>query len=315
MPRSGTTLLSRMLDAHPDVVMSPETHYFTRCYTGSPVQDRDDALRMLNRLFQQPGVHDMRLTEEEQAAIRDRVRQGRAPTHGDVLRAVVEAFAARDDGACVWGEKTPDHLRFVPEMARQFPEAVFIAIVRDPRDVCLSHQSVPWNRDTLPEQAWTWRTYADRIQQYRADYAERFHDLRYEDLLVDPKQVLRDMCDRLHLPFDDRMLAFHQQDERSLDADREPWKQKSRRAVDPSNREKWRTQMPDADRVIVEAIVQDRLAAFGYPRSDVQMHPTLIAQILRRLWQAALRALQRMYRRAIRSTRDDAAPTWMHDAS
>lgn len=314
MPRSGTTLLSSLLNAHPDLVIAPETHYFTRCWTGEPIRDWADVERMLDRLDQQPGVHDMQLTAEEERRIRERLRVATAPTHGDVLRALLETYAEQSD-APAWGEKTPDHLRFVPEMARQFPEAVFIAIVRDPRDVCLSLRSMPWSRSTLLEQAWTWRTYAALVDRYRADYDGRFFHLRYEDLIADPESVLRDVCTFLEMPFHASMLRPQEDSAQPFDAEREPWKEKSKRQIDASNREKWRTQMPEAERIIVEWIAGQWLSAYGYVRPPVEWRPALIGQILRRLGTAALR----WGRRTVHNLRfghtfsNDAAPQWMED--
>lgn len=312
MPRSGTTLLSSLLDAHSDLVIAPETHYFTRCWTGDPIEDTADALRMLDRLFRQPGVQDMELTSDEKQRIRERVRDAPAPTHGEVLRVLLDTYAERS-GAPAWGEKTPDHLRFVPEMARQFPEAVFIAIIRDPRDVCLSLRSMPWSRSTLPEQAWTWRTYAALVDRYRTDYEDRFFALRYEDLVTDPEATLRDVCAFLETPFHEAMLRPQEREDQPFDPDREPWKGKSNRQIDPSNREKWRTQMPEAERVIVEWIVGRSLSANGYARPPVDWHPALVGEVLQRLGTAAIRWGRRTLRnlRSGQTFRDDATPRWM----
>ena len=314
MPRSGTTLLSRLLGAHPSLVMAPETHYFTRCWTGEPVADTADALRMLDRLFQQPGVQDMALTPEETERIRQRVQEVPVPAHGDVLRALLDIYAARS-GAPAWGEKTPDHLRFVPEMARQFPEAVFLAIVRDPRDVCLSLQSMPWSRSTLPEQAWTWRTYAQLVDGYQHEYDERFYALRYEDLIVEPEATLRGVCAFLGTSFHPAMLRVQDDTAQPFDAEREPWKAKSKRQIDASNREKWRTQMPDAERVIVEWIAGRWLSAYGYARPPLDWRPALIARVLQRIGAAAVRWTRRTVHnlRSGETFSDDAAPQWMDD--
>lgn len=314
MPRSGTTLLSSLLDAHSDLVIAPETHYFTRCWTGDPIRNHADAERMLDRLGQQPGVQDMGFSDEEKKRIRERVHSLEAPTHGDILRVLVETYAA-GSGALGWGEKTPDHLRFVPEIAGQFPDAVFISIIRDPRDVCLSLRSVPWNRDTLPEQAWTWRRYAARIDRYEEEYDNRFYRLRYEDLITNPEGELREVCTFLELPFQASMLEIQEQEEQPFNADREPWKQKSGRAIDASNREKWRTQMPEAERVLIERIVGRWLRAFDYPRPKVEWGPGLAGQILRCLGIAARRWFSRTLQ-SLQSGRlfdDDATPQWMKE--
>ena len=311
MPRSGTTLLSSLLDAHPALTIAPETHYFTRCWTGEAISGTANALRMLDRFFQQPGVRDMQLTAQEERRIRGRLRDTPAPTHGDVLRTVLETYAERTD-APAWGEKTPDHLRFVPEMARQFPEAVFIAIIRDPRDVCLSLRSMPWSRGTLPEQAWTWRTYAALVDRYRTGYDDRFFALRYEDLITDPETRLRDVCAFLETPFHEAMLRPQEREGQPFDPDREPWKEKSKHQIDSSNREKWRTQMPEADRVLIEWIAGRWLSAYGYTRPPITWRPALIGRILRRLGTAAVRWARRtVYNlRSGRTFRDDAAPKW-----
>jgi hypothetical protein len=114
---------------------------------------------------------------------------------------------------------------------------------------------MPWSRATLPEQAWTWRTYARRTQKYRQAYGERFHALRYEDLLAAPEATLRDVCAFLGTSFAPGMLgAPDRSPTQPFDAEREPWKAKSARQIDPTNRGKWRTQMPEAERAIVEWI-------------------------------------------------------------
>lgn len=314
MPRSGTTLLSSLLDAHPDLAVAPETHYFTRCWTGGRIDGWADVERMLARLDRQPGVHDMALSEAEWAAIRERLRALDTPTHGDILRALLDTYAARSD-APAWGEKTPDHLRTVPEMARQFPDAVFLAIIRDPRDVVLSLRNLPWSRSTLPEQAWTWRRYTARIARYHEDYEDRFFSLRYEALIAEPEETLRDVCAFLETPFQASMLRLEEQETRPFDADREPWKENSTRRIDASNREKWRTQMPDVERVLVEGIVGHWLTDHGYPRPPVRWRPALVGRVLRRLGRAAVQRVRRalQHLRSGWAFRDDAAPKWMED--
>lgn len=314
MPRSGTTLLSTLLDAHPHLTIAPETHYFTRCYTGTPVRSIDDAMRMVDRLFQQPGVRDMGLTKDEIEGVRQRVRGETRVSHAVVLRALIEQFVARSD-ASAWGEKTPNHWRYVPEMARQFPDAVFIAIVRDPRDVSLSLRSMPWNRDTVPEQAWTWRRYASRLEQYHAELPDRFFSLRYEDLISDPEGELRSVCTFLDTPFHETMLDRSGPDGQPFDAGREPWKEKSGRAIDASNREKWRAQMPEGERVLIELIAGRQLGDHGYVRPPIHWRPVLVARVLQCLATAGAKWLGRAVRN-LRSgpfRKDDAAPRWLEE--
>jgi hypothetical protein len=264
MPRSGTTLLSTMLDAHPAICIAPETHFFTKCTVAMEDASPDAREQAVRFLQQEAGVRDMAITEEEWRTIR--ATAGDAPV--DVLRALLKAYAARS-GADVWGEKTPDHLIHVPNLMGAFPDAAVLAITRDPRDVYLSQQPMPWNRDTIVETAWTWRTYARRVERYRSAYGDRFHDLRYEDLLRHPERELRRICRLLAVDFNPAMLSFHERADAALSA--EPWKRNARRPVDPSNTEKWRGTLAPAQRWVLQAICRDAMHAFGYPTPPVAL--------------------------------------------
>ena len=100
-----------------------------------------------------------------------------------------------------------------------------------------------------------------------------------------------------------------------FDAEREPWKAKSARQIDPTNRGKWRTQMPEAERAIVEWIAGRWLGTYGYPQPPLTGRPALLAQVLRRLGTAALRWGRRTIHnlRTGHTLRDTAAPRWMKD--
>jgi hypothetical protein len=117
------------------------------------------------------------------------------------------------------------------------------------------------------------------------------------------------------MPFRKSMLRREEQEDRPFDAEREPWKQKSGRQIDPSNREKWRTQMPEAERVLIERIVGHWLTDYGYVRPPVRWRPALFRRILRRLGRAAVRWGQRILHnlRSGRTFSEDASPQWMED--
>ena len=310
MPRSGTTLLSAMLDAHPQIAISPETHFFSLGEFDVEARNATDLQAALNFLLQQPGVQDMELTQEEIEAIRDRVHaadDARPPT---VLWALLQTYASRFDVEA-WGEKTPDHLRAVPSIAQYDPEAVFIAIVRDPRDVCLSLRNMPWDRGSLPEAAWTWRHYARLTEQYRETFPDRFYEVRYEDLLATPEEVLEGICAFLNAPFDPAMMAFH--DEASPAVRAEPWKENTKRPVDPTNREKWRNEMGAAARWIVQRLTGKYLKNKGYVAPPVSFDTAFFRDLLRVLIQSVRVVATRIARRWKTPDRPpgDHRPVWV----
>ena len=311
MPRSGTTLLSAMLDAHSQIAISPETHFYTRCRpsAASPGARLEETWI---RLLQQPGVQDLGFGDEALRRVWDEARERPAAAPRDVLRALLSAYADRADAAA-WGEKTPDHLAHVPAILNDFPEAVVVAIVRDPRDVCLSLRGLPWNHDSLPESAWKWRRYAQRTERYAETFPTRFREVRYERILEAPEPLLRDLLDWIGAPFEEGVLAFHRQEDPPVDAGREPWKEKAARPIDPTNREKWRGRMGPAERWVVQRTAGRYLRRKGYTPEPVVLDGSFVQDLL----DLGLRTVQsvgtRIRRRWQTPSRDadDHRPTWI----
>ena len=311
MPRSGTTLLSAMLDAHSAIAITPETHFYTRCWNAERrVPDSIEAV--WERLVQQPGVQDLQLTAEEMEHLREAACQSQRPSPSDLLRALGTIYAERN-GAQVWGEKTPDHLAHVPAMMRDFPEAAVLCIVRDARDVCLSLRGLPWNEDSLPESAWTWRRYAQKSTRYQTAFPDRYREVRYEDLLARPEATLRELTAWIGCPFEKRMLGFHRQRTGPADTEREPWKANTHQPVDPSNTEKWRAQMTDAERAVVELIAGSALESYGYSRPPLTVDSDFLRNLGRVLLQTARTIAQRWVQRWRTPQRapGDHTPEWI----
>jgi hypothetical protein len=310
MPRSGTTLLSAMLDAHSRIAITPETHFYTRC--GSEEGENASVEAVWECLAQQPGVQDMALSDEEVERLWGRVRARSRPRPADLLQALGATYAERS-GAEVWGEKTPDHLVHVPTILRDFPRAAVLCIVRDPRDVCLSLRGLPWNEKSLPEAAWTWRRYAQKSTRWQETFPDRVRQVRYEDVLDRPADVLRTVVDWLGASFEEQMLHFHQQDDGPADPEREPWKEKTHRPVDPSNKEKWRTQMTEAERAVVEWCAGASLAEHGYPRPPLRIDGAFVRDLGRLLLRTGRTVGARWTRRWRTPPRapDDHTPEWM----
>jgi len=311
MPRSGTTLLSALLDAHSQIAISPETHFFTRCQP-SAVAPRERLEETWDRLLQQPGVQDMGVREADLDAVWQAVRAQPSAAPSDLLRALLTTYAERA-GAEAWGEKTPDHLAHVPTIFDAFPRAVVLAIVRDPRDVCLSLRGLPWNHDSLPESAWKWRRYARRTERYAELFPSRFREVRYEHLLDAPETLVRDLLDWLDAPFDEAVLAFHRQAGGPADAGREPWKEKAARPIDPANKEKWRERMGPAEQWLVQTIAGRYLRRKGYRPESVPFNGAFVRDLGAVGARSARSVLSRVRRRWHTPSRadEDHRPTWI----
>lgn len=115
---------------------------------------------------------------------------------GDFLRVVMDEVA-RDQGAARWAVYDPDNLLFIPQIKADIPEALFVHIVRDGRDIALSlkkmggFRPLPWDKSGSLEATalyWRWMVENGRLhgQLFPRDYTE----IRYEDLVLEPLRTL-----------------------------------------------------------------------------------------------------------------------------
>jgi hypothetical protein len=207
-PRSGTTLLRFMLDAHPDLAIPPETGFLT--FAPKP-RGRGDKLRenffrvITNYPEPVPAWPDFEMPEE---SFRAALAEINPFTISEGYRAFYRLYAARF-GKSRWGDKTPLYCLGLDAIRRILPEARFIHIIRDGRDAALSLRrmwfSPGWEIET---QAAYWRKCilaARRAGRGRADYIE----VRYEDLILNPRATLQQVCDHSGLSYDRAMLDYY----------------------------------------------------------------------------------------------------------
>jgi hypothetical protein len=234
--RSGTTLLRAFLDAHPLLAVPSESHF-------ALAPDSRTVRRALRRepWFALWGI-----------AAPDLRGLGGA----DAVRALFAAYAAAH-GKPRYADKTPHYVSHLPALADRFPEARFVHVVRDGRDVALSLLEVPWGPDDVEGAALHWRR---RVLEGRDSGlgAERYREVRYEALVADPEPELRALVAWLELPYDPTML-----ERRPLAV---PYPEHHRRlalAPTPGLRD-WRRDMSAADAARFEAVAGDALAELGY---------------------------------------------------
>jgi hypothetical protein len=269
--RSGTTLLRLMLDAHPDLAIPPETHFVPGI--SQKLGDDFDRGRFVEILAGHRRWPDFHL---ESASLRARLDEDEAGEVGMALRAFYMLYA-ESHGKTRFGDKTPRYLVKMRPIARALPEAAFIHLVRDGRDVALSKADRSGKDSVDSAQVWRERIEKARRQSRRV---ERYMELRYEDLVADPEPRLREVCDLIELDFDPVMLRYHERaadrleemgDARSNEAEvvrtaesRRAAHAMTTRPPEESRIARWRAEMPDSERQAFEAEAGELLAELGY---------------------------------------------------
>ncbi len=207
VPRSGTTLLRVLLDSHSQILALPETPWLLGAY------GRDPSLReMLVGLIEGPfGV-----VENVAGATPENVLDaGRAFIH----RLFEPVLKERNKSTVVF--KTPADIRYLDFLLDLFPDARYIHITRDGRDVAMSQIA---KKGTFFQDLKEYRniSFANVFRRW-VEWERRIRDalyrpgiavahLRYEDLIENPEAELRKLSEFLGVPFEQGMLDYASRD-------------------------------------------------------------------------------------------------------
>lgn len=188
-PRSGTTLLQLIIDAHPTIAIPPEGHVFRRF--GGEWWRYGDLAQASNRLCLATDLlADARIAEWGlRCTARQLCATAREPSVHGLVDALYTAFA-RQEGKTSWGDKTPQHAFHLTEIRSVFPEARILHLVRDGRDVAESLKRVYIGPKSIFAIASRWRSYIRTIAEFaEALGPDDYLEVRYEDLVRSPTRV------------------------------------------------------------------------------------------------------------------------------
>src|SRR5215218_6823835 len=208
--RSGTTLLRLMLDAHPEIAIPPETHFVPDLIEATG-QQGISSQHLAEMVVTHPRWGDFHLDAGE---LRDRFLALEQPTPGAVLRAFYTFYAERE-GKPRWGEKTPGYVRYMQTIERVLPEARFIHLIRDGRDVAISILRQDMGLDQIVKAAKNWKNLIAKGRD-QAQSLNHYLEVRYEDLVLETEPTLRRVCEFCELPWDPAVLEYHERAEERL---------------------------------------------------------------------------------------------------
>ncbi len=181
--RSGTTLLRMMLDSHPRISAGEETKFLTDL---QPIVGQHWNLLSAYGFSREWWL--------------DRIRA----FYGDFQ---AEYLAKR--GKQRWAEKTPGYTFHLEYIAELFPDAQYVHVIRDGRDVVASFRDRWGYRAGLRAANSVWRESVVRARDFGARLPRgRYHELRYEALVADPEQEMRGLLAFLGEEWDPQVLRY-----------------------------------------------------------------------------------------------------------
>ena len=235
--RSGTTLMRRLLRLHPHISCGPESNLF-----------RDKELIRIHNYLRTTWAAGLEPRYEFDSAMVDRVM-------ACLINAVLMPYCqARNKQR--WAEKTPKNIYYLETLFTLFPEAKFIHMIRDPRDVYCSVRTkaagtTPHWASISPKRSaedWVRRISCGLMWRDRPD---RYLEVRYETLVEQPEATVRNLLIFLGEPWAPEMLEGT--------------------AIYDTSVGRWRQELSSSDVGEIEAVAGSVMAELGFTLSTASV--------------------------------------------
>lgn len=282
--RSGTTLVSRILGNHAQVLGLRELHYFGELFdprSGTHELETKTLVSLAQKLsarqrddlwHAQVGADDIVFAEDLLAGLPRR--------DGFALFAQATTKLAQADGKKIACEQTPRNIFYAKQLLEHYPDAHIIHLLRDPRGVMASQKkrwqmrklgggNVPWQELVRVRMNYhpitmskLWNK-ATELALALADHP-RCHLVKFESLTDAPEQTVGQLCTEIGLNFDPNMLKVpHWGSSTVAHSD-------STAGVSTQVVEQWRSVLTAAECAVVARLSGELMERSGYPLGAVE---------------------------------------------
>ena len=214
-----------------------------------------------SRQFRRTGLDGQKILEKVLSSV---------AAGGDFLRLVMDDMA-RTRGFERWAVWGPDNLLYMANIKRQIPDALFLHVVRDGRDVALAldkkrfMKTLPWDRGhrlLVSAQHWKWKVQVGR--RFGREMGGDYMEVRFEDLVLKPQETLVSISDFLGVELD--YQTIRRVEIGALGRPNTSFSEElESKQFSPVGR--WKRQLSDDALVQLESLIGDLLEDLGYPLS------------------------------------------------
>jgi len=276
-PRSGTTLLQRLLATQPGIFSFPETHYFCVIEKQLKYDQTGNILpSCLDKVFEKIlEKMELRFSPEQEGIIRHSVEE-KTLTSKDFFEMIVTRLLLELNPTIEqmtsfrWLEKTPNHAHFLEHIMQLYPRAQALHILRHPVPAIFSRKlKFPFNQETpLTELARRWNRMLEDVQQFKTKFPAHILTLRYEDLLIQLENEYKNITAFLGIPFDLNTLPQLNEQKGNPIAGfilpSETWKLEDARRNMTNTNDAYKSKFSGQDVADIEAIVGENMKKYGY---------------------------------------------------
>ncbi|MEO5571585.1 MAG: sulfotransferase [Bacteroidia bacterium] len=276
-PRSGTSLFRLMLTTHPNIIIPPECHFFLwleEKYKNWKSSTGTDEL--FNDLMTSRKFETWNLSREE---ISQELSNARVNSFSDFVKTIYLLYGKKSGKKDIlaWGDKNKLWKEKLSVIENYFPSCSYIHIVRDGRDVACSFKNLS-NRDInskyapnlsgkIEDIAERWKLNVNYISEFlNKKRTEQWIEIRYEDLVARPEEILKKATKFLGVNYNAVMLDYAGTNQFELYEPAEfiQWKEKLKESPDISNVGKYKNELQKQEIEYFENACRNELSQHGY---------------------------------------------------
>lgn len=279
-PRSGTSLFRLLLTCHPSIIIPPESSFMIWWYDKYGDWRKEDVAssRLDEFLVDLLGSKKIEFWKLDKAVLTKHILRETPANYAELMDTIYWAYVRREkESTLFWGDKNNYYLGHVDSLLKLYPNAKFIHIIRDGRDVATSYMGLnkvkhtskyaPRLPNEIKEIANDWN---DNIKKINASFqklptAQRL-EVKYESLANNPVTFLKEVCTFLDIPYSAEMLNFYEknQQKRLEPEEFNSWKKRNLKTIDTSAVGKFKTQLSKEEISSFEEVAYEALKLYNY---------------------------------------------------
>jgi hypothetical protein len=212
MGRSGTTLLTNMLNSHPEIIATPENEFMLFSY--STFFNKNFSITSNTKAFVDMCSYNFSNIVsiwKPSVELSADINNLKEKSYANVCKLVYLNYPLANKNkitAKYVVDKNPIYSLHIPKLNRVYPDAKYIVLIRDFRDNTVSRKKYGKTNESIFKLAASWNYFYEKIFADISKYHTSHMILRYEDLANDPEQALNKICLHLGISYSESMLHF-----------------------------------------------------------------------------------------------------------
>lgn len=276
-PRSGTSMFRMMMSSHSSVIVPPECGFIQWWYEKYKDWNKSSSQseRMLNDF-----LVDLKTSKKLETwnldfkALKSLIVEESPVNYSQLMNKVILQYAVQNGKKpSVLGDKNNYYIDYLKLLGQIYPNAKFLIIIRDPRDVVCSYLNVnslktnseykPKFPNTIKGMSVDWFSKNMKIVEFLESINPSTYTIvKYEDLLSQPELELEKCTNLLDLEFEHRMLDFYKN--KMEPSELLDWKKKTNQQLDKNNTRKFLEQLTKSEIEEIISVSGELMKKFNY---------------------------------------------------